>query len=264
LEERLRNGLESNGFSNIKADQLPLAIPQVAKAAKRSPNELFGEAFAFSIMGHNLELVDELISRVTKADVNILSLYPLHIATTYLDGSATCCNMLDLLCCRLLRRGFTPNQLYVNGLGHTVLDNLMIAILKGHTNTSPEIADDSLKRETRFAGAEVDLCGRWNADSPCFRSLLESGRSSLPFEWKHKICHTSVQTICHCIACLSTHEADLNTPSGLFLKYCSHCGQKLQLLPLHTLVLTAFQLAQTGCESEDLFWSAGLFALLAF
>jgi hypothetical protein len=42
-------------------------------------------------------------------------------------------------------------------------------------------------------------------------------------------------------------------PSGLFVKRCMKCGLKLQLAPLHTLVLTALTLARHGAAGEDLF-----------
>lgn len=60
-----------------------------------------------------------------------------------------------------------------------------------------------------------------------------------------------MQTICHCIETIFI--CDTKSPSGLFLKHCSQCGLKLQLLPLHTLIVTAFQLAQHGCKDETLF-----------
>jgi hypothetical protein len=31
-----------------------------------------------------------------------------------------------------------------------------------------------------------------------------------------------------------------------------HCGAKLRLLPLHTLVVTCFYLGTAGCQNEDL------------
>ncbi|KAH0545456.1 hypothetical protein FGG08_000457 [Glutinoglossum americanum] len=258
FEERLRNGLESNDFSNIKADELPLAVPQVAKAAERSPNEFLEESLGFAIMTGNFDLVENLISKIIDSKVDVSSLYPYHLATSYLHGPRSCCNILDLLYHRIqsIESEDQPasglRELYVNSLGHTVFDNLMIAILKGHTSILPGIVDDALKKENRFVGEEVDICGRWDADSDCYRELLESGRLSIPFEWKHKFCHTSAQTVCHCIDTIDSHSS-WDAPSGLFLKHCSHCGQKLQLLPLHTLVLTAIYLAEFGCEDEDLF-----------
>jgi hypothetical protein len=88
------------------------------------------------------------------------------------------------------------------------------------------------------------------------RHLLASGRSSTPFAWKHKFCHTSTQAICHCITMMFhllpyplLHEA----PSGLYTRRCFHCGLKLQLHTLHCLVITAYHLANGSCQDEDLF-----------
>jgi hypothetical protein len=200
-------------------------------------------------MARNEELVDDLIRKIRRAGIDISSLHPGHLATSYLDRAKSCCNILDLIIGK-----FGLRDINVNHLGHTILDNLMIAILKAHTSVSPSTVDENLKAETLFVGEELDPCGRWDADSPCFRSLLERGRSSVPFEWKHTFCHTSVQAICHCIGRLAaTYSPLLNEPSGLYLKYCPSCGQKLQFQPLHTPVLTAFHLANSGCEGEDLF-----------
>jgi hypothetical protein len=73
-------------------------------------------------------------------------------------------------------------------------------------------------------------------------------------------CHTSAQTIVHCMSLL--HVADhtaLGEPSGLYLKRCLSCGFKLELQPLHTLLLTSFALAQYGFDGEDL---SGMIACL--
>jgi hypothetical protein len=131
----------------------------------------------------------------------------------------------------------------------------MIAIFKSHTSCLPVTVDDAFKKLNQFDGEEVGICGRWDADSPCVRELLAEGKSSIPFSWKHMFCHTSIQTICHCIGTIfyPRYAPDVNTPSGLFMKTCAHCGMKLHLGPLHTLVLTAFHLARRGCDGENLF-----------
>jgi hypothetical protein len=250
FDEILRNGLESNDFSNLKASDLPIAVPQVIKAAQKSPDELLLEAFGFSIIGRNEDLIRELADQIANKELEVRELYPFHLATSYLDGSRTCCNMIAFL----IR--VTPlRQSYINSLGHTVLDNLMIAILKAHTSCAPGDVDNVWQKEKRFVGEEVDICGRYDADSNCVQTLLKEGEATIPFEWKHKFCHTSAQTICHCINTIFISESapDINTASGLFLKRCSHCGLKLQLYPLHCMVLTAFALAQQGTKGEDLF-----------
>jgi len=261
FEDTIVSSLQSNNFSSLPAGELPFSASQVANAASKSPNEILVEALGFSIIAGNLELVEKLISRARSSSVDISSLYPFHLAISYLDGSKNCCNILDVLH-HSLPREISPQKLPINAFGHTTIDNLMIIILKNHTSTKPGFVDHALATEGRFIGEEVDICGRWNPGSDCYRELLASGRSSIPFDWKHKFCHTSAQAICHSLDTLLSYWAGdsiLEMPSGLFLRHCQDCGQKLQLLPLHTLVLTAFQLARNGCTGEDLF---GILAFL--
>ena len=248
--EKLSENLESNDFSSVKVGDLPIAVDHIARAARGSPAELLEEALGFSIMSRNAVLMSELIDKLDYK-LEIDGLYPFHLAATYLDGSKTCCSMFDDLVKSDPR---TLRKLYVNELGHTVLDQLMIAILKAHTSCLPSVVDVIFKGESRFEGEDVDICGRWDADSACVRSLLANGTSRIPFEWKHMFCHTSVQTICHCIGTVFAHgRADINSPSGIFQRRCSHCGLKLQLLPLHSLVLVGLHLSLSGCQNETLF-----------
>ena len=249
--EKLCDNLESNNFSNIEVDQMPVAVDQIANAARRSPEELGIEALGFAIMGRNLDLLSEHLDDNT-IDVDSSGIYPFHLAISYLDGAKTCCN---ILVCLEHSLPLSLRNLYVNDLGHTLLDQLMLAILKAHTSCLPSVVDVHFKKDNRFAGEDVDICGRWDADSDCIRTLLSSGTAGIPSEWKHMFCHTSVQTICHCIGIVFGPRwgPDINTPSGLFLKYCSSCGLKLQLFPLHTLVLVGLHLCQSGCKNENLF-----------
>ena len=249
--EKLCDNLESNNFSNIAVDKMPIAVNQIAGAARRSPEELAIEALGFAIMGRNVNLLEDHLED-DDVDFESSGLYPFHLAISYLDGAKTCCCILDDL------EDYHPlslRKLYVNDLGHTILDQLMIAILKAHTSCLPSVVDVHFKKDKRFAGEEVDICGRWDADSDCIRTLLANGIAGIPFEWKHMFCHTSVQTICHCIGTVfgPRYGPDINMPSGLFLRHCSSCGLKLQLLPLHTLVLVGFHLCQSGCQNENLF-----------
>lgn len=254
MEEQLQNALENNDFSNIAADRLPLAVSQIVKGIKRSGNELFLESFAFTIMARNVPLLNDMLNKIIDEYLDVEATHPLHLATSYLDGGSTCCLILDKLCLSLPRL----KTHYTNDYGHTVLDNLMMTILKGHSSCSPDILDDTLPRESRFAGVELDLCGRWDADSPCFRLLLQSGKTQPPLSWKHKFCHTSILAVCHCIDTLGSCGL-LGPTSGLFVKRCFACGRSLQLSPFHVLALAAFQLARSGCEGEDLF---GMIAVL--
>lgn len=250
LQARLRDALEHNDFSTIRTETLPVAVPQIAKAAKRSPDELLQESLGFSIISRDVDQVESILRQVQREKVDISSLHPCHLATSYLDGSKSCCNIFSAL----LHLGPSLRHIYTNDMGHTVLDNLMIAILKSHTSVTPTIADPALRDMCRFPGEEVDICGRWDADSDCIRHLLAKGDPSIPFSWKHKFCHTSVQAICHCICQISQYSTAMRgAASGLYVRRCFDCGMKLQLQPLHCLVVTAYHVACHGCEDEDLF-----------
>ncbi|KAF1955045.1 hypothetical protein CC80DRAFT_475126 [Byssothecium circinans] len=256
LHTRLRDALEHNDFSPMNTEELPIALPHIAKAAERSPKELLLESLGFSIISRNVAQVEDTLSKMKEEGVDRSSIYPLHLAATYLDGDQACCEVV-----RIILREFNARDIYINDYGHTVLDNLMITILKSHTSVDPAMVSSSWKDTVRFPGEEMDICGRWDADSPCVRQNLASGNTSLPFSWKHKFCHTSIHAIWHCVILLHDHmtRAVVEGESGLFGRHCFHCGTKLQLTPLHTLVITAYYLATQGCEEEDLF---GMLAIL--
>ena len=154
FQEKLRNGLENNDFSNIETESLPIALPQVVKAAKKSPDEMLQEAFGFSIIGRNIDLIRDLLDQIELSSIDVSGLYPLHMAATYLDGSRTCCDILNLLLVRVdaMLEAAVRNigELYINELGHTVLDSLMVTILKSHTSVTPGVVDDALRSEKRF------------------------------------------------------------------------------------------------------------------
>lgn len=254
LPVRLRDALEHNDFSSIPIASLPVAVPQIAKAAHRSPDELLVESLGFSIMSRNRSQIHSTLDDLYGKEVDVTSIYPLHMAVNYLDGYKTCCNILS----RLIVDDYFGSELqemYVNELGHTVLDSLMMSVLKSHSSTSPGIVDTSYKNTARFAGEEVDICGRWDADSPCVRQLYADGVSTTPITWKHKFCHTSIQAVCHSMVLLSNNFPGRlkDTASGLYVRRCFDCGKKLELLPLHSLVMTTFHLASNGCPGEDLF-----------
>jgi hypothetical protein len=256
--EKLQAGLESNDFSTIEARDLPISVGQIVKAAQRSPTQLLEEAFGFSIMARNRDLINNIIEQIDDGpEFSLKELFPLHLASSYLDGSNSCCGVFSDIVQGMPAGENSIRKLYTNHLNHTVLDNLMIAILKAHSSCTPAMVDEAFKNEPRFAGEEVDICGRWDADSDCIRHLQACARATIPQSWKHMFCHTSVQAITHCIGTLfSPHWGpEVNTPSGLFLKRCVNedCGLKLQLMPLHALVITAVYLAQLGGDGENLF-----------
>jgi hypothetical protein len=254
FEEKLQGALENSSFSTLDPKDLPVAVSKIAKATRSSPRELLQESFAFSLVARNEKVFWSLLEQVLNFSFENTGIYPLHLLTSFLDGSKTCCNLLDAALNQLSERTCI-DRIYINDHGHTVLDNLFISILKGHTNCLPDTVDDKFSKMKRFIGEEVDICGRWDADSPCVRELFAKGHSTIPTEWKHMFCHTSVQTICHCIGRLfgPVFAPNINAPSGLFMKTCQACQMKLQLKPLHSLVLTACHLAQSGRPGENLF-----------
>ena len=251
LPSVLRENLETNDFSNLDEHSLPMSVSEVLKTTPRTSGEMLREVFAFSIMGRNHELVQSLIPKIRAAGAAVADVYPLHLAATYLDGSKTCCNILDSLLNTFARSARSSPH---NELGHTVLDNLVVTIIRSHTSCDPGFVDHCWAKERRFPGSDVDICGRWDADSDCIRSLLATGNPSIPKDWKHKFCHTSAQAIIHCTSALAFYiPAFHETPSGLFVKRCQYCGLKMELLPLHTIIFISFTLAQYGLEGEDLF-----------
>lgn len=252
--DRLRNGLRDNLFSNIDEEDLPIAIPRLLRSANTSRDEFLEEALGFSIVGRNVDALHSVVRKMRRAHKKVETLSPFHLATSYLSGSDPCCNIFGFMVCRPSL--FPLRELYVDHKGHSVLDNLMIAILKSHTSCVPADVDDDMQQHRRFEGEEVDVCGRWDADSDELRALLARGEPRIPFDWKHKFCHTSVQVICHCISLLfCQHPAvDVNSsPSGLFRRKCQHCSHESKLLPLHAMVMTAILLAERGTADEDLF-----------
>jgi hypothetical protein len=254
LHARLRDGLEHNDFSLTPKVDLPVAVPQIAQAAKSSDSELLLESFGFSIMSRNVDQTRHILSKMVKENVDYGSLYPFHLATSFLDGAKSCCDVFSALSVHIV--GAKVHELYTNEHGHTILDNLMITVIKSHTSAKPSTVDQNLKDTPRFIGEEVDICGRWDIDSPCVRYLHASGNASIPFSWKHKFCNTSIQVICDCIRHMFFYMPNrllLSTPSGLFIRRCFDCGRKMQLQPLHSLVMTAYHLATQGDNEEDLF-----------
>lgn len=253
----LRDALEHNDFSPGPTANLPIAIPQIAKAAERSPNELLLESLGFAIMSRNASQVSDILEEldgVNGEDVDPLSLHPFHLAISYLDGAKACCEVIHELTNYI--QGAQVHTTYVNNDGHTMLDALMISIIKSHTSATPFTVDHNMRDVARFTGEEVDVCGRWDADSHCVRQLYAAGHTSIPPNWKHKFCHTSIQVVCHCMIrmfYLMPTALLLETPSGLYIRRCFDCGKKLQLQPLHSLVMTAYHLATQGCADEDLF-----------
>ena len=255
-EEMLFNNLKATQLTTRKTKTLPIAVAPIIEACRSSPKRLTKEALGFAIIGRNEKLVESILNRLNVHELE--DFYPLHLATSYLDSSKVCCSIFWLV---LRHHSSWQLSKMRNNIGHTVLDNLFVTIIRSHTTLVPGDIDTGLRTEGRFPGEEMDICGRWDADSDCFRDLINAGISSIPSKWKHKFCHTSAQTVCHCISAMYAESGPniLEASSTLFSKHCELCGLRTELFPLHMAVITAFHLAQSGMEDEDLF---GILALV--
>ncbi|KAI0023051.1 hypothetical protein F4780DRAFT_125516 [Xylariomycetidae sp. FL0641] len=246
--KHLEDALITNNFSTFQAEDLPLSLDQLVKAARGSEPQLLAEIARFAIMARNAGALEDLLAE--EDDMDFSSVHPFHLAASYLDGSRSCCTVVTELC-----YGLAADQHYINNFEHTVLDSLMITILKGHTACAPSVVDERFRNERQFPGEGVDTCGRWDVDSANIRALHAQGRPKVPSAWKHVFCHTSAQAICHFMTILfSCNDApNIEMRSGIYTKTCDNCHCKLVLGPLHALVITAFYLAQQGCPDETLF-----------
>lgn len=215
-------------------------------------------------MTRNLDLVSQLVPKLTKEDIDTHMTSLLHLAVGYLDGGEACCSILRCLLNETwYSDAFNSGFDFINDKGYTLLDSLMATTVKSHTDLRPSILDE-FNKESLFPGDEVSTCGRWDVDADCIRQMRLAGHTRVPWSWKHKFCHTSAQAICHSMDVVLT-ISDTPSTSGLFQKLCTNCGLKLQLHPLHTLVMITFLVAEAGCAEEDLFGMiACLLMLLSF
>ncbi|CAN9176974.1 unnamed protein product [Alternaria alternata] len=153
LQVHLRNALEHSDFSTIPATDLPVAIPAIAKAAdEERSNELLLESLGFSIISQNLIQIDAILRQLNEKKVDPSSLYPFHMAASFLNGSETCCDVIFGLSDWI--SGAKVHKTYLNEHGHTILDNLMITIIKSHTSAKPFVVDENFKDVARFVGEE--------------------------------------------------------------------------------------------------------------
>lgn len=254
LANTLSSGLEQNMFTMVQKEGLPLAADSIINTIKKSPDELQAEAIGFIIMSRNIDAFDEILEAEGVPEC-ISAISPFHLAAKFLDGGKSCCLIMEeLVNCLYDRNSIGLN--YVDKSGHTVLDTLFATILRSHSTASLKIVSDTFADQSQCTGQEVDPCGRWDADSPCIRQLYSwKGEVTIPREWKHMFCHSSVQTVCHCISVIFTtsRKPGINTRSGLFIRRCPHCGLKLDTGPLHSLVITTFFLANHALPGETLF-----------
>lgn len=252
LQGTMEESLAHCHFSTTPSDEIPLSSDLVAEAVSKSPEELKLDSVAFAIMSGNLMSVTKTIK--TSSHMDFKAIRPYHLAASFLDGGHTCCLVMnDLLCLLEYKHPIALNN--VNDDGHTVLDSLMISILRSHTNLAPADVSSSFNDRKRFPGEEKDICGRWDADTPAVRQLYQAGHHRIPQHWKHNFCHSAVQAVCHSMLSIFAPSSapNINAHSGLFRRRCTHCGLEMKLGPFHVIVMVAFYLAERGMDGETLF-----------
>ncbi|KAI0880457.1 uncharacterized protein GGS22DRAFT_197525 [Annulohypoxylon maeteangense] len=263
----ISQGLHQNLFNSVEPEEIPLDADSVSDIIEKRPDEFRAEIFGIAIMSRNLDAINSIIYNYEgNFPAWFSNVFPFHLAARFLDGAKTCCLVLQMLLDNLGNE-MSLRANYVDNNGHTVLDTLFVTILRSHSTVPLRVISDSFIDKSNDLGQGVDPCGRWDADSPCIRQLYASGQSTIPPQWKHVFCHTSVQAVCHFISIMFArpYHPFINTPSGLFLRRCGHCGLKLQVGPLHALILTAYHLAEDGIPGESLFGMVScLVCLLTF
>ncbi|QPC60575.1 hypothetical protein HYE67_002806 [Fusarium culmorum] len=117
-------------------------------------------------MAGNADLLYDLGEKKGRTQIHeeVKSIHPYHLAASFLNGGGPCCTVFDALN-EVLGRSYLL-QHNINDLGHTILDSLLVSILRSHTSVQPEMVSDEFRALSRFPGEEKDICGRWDADSP--------------------------------------------------------------------------------------------------
>ncbi|RSL68879.1 hypothetical protein CEP53_002440 [Fusarium sp. AF-6] len=252
--ECLHHSMVSNDFTSIPKEHLPLSQDMITRSLEEDTRPLQLDAWKLAIMAGNTELLNQLFQdNGERPPDGIEAIHPFHLAAAFLDGGHQCCKVFTTLAYMLPPIfAFSHNT---NDLGHTILDALLVSVLRSHTSIPPDTVSYEFHSPNRFPGEEKDICGRWDADTPTVRELFKQGYARIPTKWKHPFCHTAVQAVCHSIITIFASPAspDINMHSGLFVRRCTECGLELKLGPLHTLVVMAFYLAQLGMPGETLF-----------
>lgn len=255
LTSTITQGLQANAFTMHRVEDLPIAVDQIVSTVSGSMRDATVEAIGFAIMARNVDSLRSLLEGANYNEEALRAISPFHLAAKFLDGSKACCGVMWILL-SLLEDELSIGANYTDDLGMTVLDTLFMSILHSHSSVSPLILGTNFSASgLLFEGVDVDICGRWDADSPLVRQLHANGETTIPQEWKHVFCHTSAQAVCHCLTAIfiGVWRPDINTPSGLFQKRCQSCGLELKLGPLHSFVVVCFHLARSCRPGETLF-----------
>jgi hypothetical protein len=142
----LKKNLRSNTFSTILADDIPLSTLHISAAIDNSPEEFLLETFGFAIMSHNAQLIVDFLQTVNLKNIMQSGIYPLHLAISHLTNTKACLTLFADLVDAALAVDNAICKLYINHLEHTVLDTIMLTIVKSHSSCFPGIFDAALKK----------------------------------------------------------------------------------------------------------------------
>jgi hypothetical protein len=182
----LHQSIATGDFTELRNDNLPLSHDAVLHSLTENPIALEVDSWKLAIMAGNTDLLHDLSysnGRRKQVPEEVKSMYPYHLAASFLDGGGPCCTVFQSLLSALPGSCLLQNN--INDLGHTILDSLFVSILRSHTSVQPEIVSDEFRALSRFPGEEKDICGRWDADSPEVRELFAEGYARIPIRWKH-------------------------------------------------------------------------------
>ena len=132
--ESLYQSMASNDFTTTPKSDLPLAQDMIVKSLEEDPSPLQLDAWKMAIMAGNGELLDQLYddNKYTLPE-GIESIHPFHLAAAFLDGGNRCCGIFATL------SGIIPSSFAfsynVDDLGHTILDALVVTVLRSHTRS---------------------------------------------------------------------------------------------------------------------------------
>jgi hypothetical protein len=261
--ESMHDSITHNTFAADPPELLPLSSELISSSVQENPDILLVDAWRMAIMAGNSDLLWKMFDEHgEEAPDEIERIHPLHLAATYMSGATSCCLVFHELPFYLgASFAFHHN---IDDMGHTILDTLMLTILRSHTHVKPSEVSRSFHNTARFPGEEKDICGRWDVDTPAVREMLRRGHARTPGSWKHPFCHTSAQTICHSITAVFASPAAprINITSGLFIRHCGNCGLELKLGPLHVLVMVALHIADARIAGETMFGALSVLVCL--
>jgi hypothetical protein len=173
FQDELRETLLCNSFTKSSLEDLPLSHDIIRDTINNDPKILEVDTWKFAIMAGNPALLEQLYLEKRECPYELDNIHPIHLAASLLYGGNACCEVFETLCDILgPEYAFYHN---IDDYGHTILDTLIVSILRSHTKIEPAAVSYSFRSLNRFPGEEVDICGRWSPDTLSVRHLFQRG-----------------------------------------------------------------------------------------